>query len=576
MIKFKSIFAKNFMSIGNNGIKIRLDNMAANLIIGKNGSGKSSILTDTLSFALYGKPYRDINKPLMVNSINKKNMLVEAEFEIGTKEYLIRRGMKPAIFEVYENGKLIDQDDRTFDYQTKLENDILKMNYTAFKQIVIIGKATYVPFMSLRSQARRDFIEDLLSLKIYTKMALALRDRNSNLKKALSDIDHKILSSKEKLNIVRESIKKALKSSDELVRQKEKQLNVSTKEKEKLEGQIDRLSEELNRLQPIFNEIEAEIKANSTKMNRMKIRIEETIKQTQSDIKFFEHTQDCPTCTQKIEVSLRDEKLTEKNVYLGDLRFGLEQADAKVKELDAKAKENAKTKKMIDRLNQELLTKNTSMTHVLVTLNNIERELTQLTDKHNDALVDANQIEVYKVAYEALLEEKKSLQETQNLHKVVSHILKDTGIKAQIIKQYIPVINQYIDKYLSALDFYIQFEIDENFNEIIKSRHRDKFVYNSFSEGEKLRIDVALILVWRAIAKHRNSCSTNLLILDEVFDSSLDTDGVDDLMKLVELLIGEKQTVFVISHRGEQLIDRFENVMKVSKNKGFTQVEYES
>lgn len=576
MIKFKSIFAKNFMSIGNNGIKIRLDNMAANLIIGKNGSGKSSILTDTLSFALYGKPYRDINKPLMVNSVNKKNMLAEVEFEIGTKSYLIRRGMKPAIFEVYENGKLIDQDDRTFDYQTKLENDILKMNYTAFKQIVIIGKATYVPFMSLKSQQRRDFIEDLLSLKIYTKMALALRDRNSNLKKALSDIDHKILSSKEKLNIVRESIKKALKSSDELVRQKEKQLNASSKEKEKLETQIERLSEELNRLLPLFNEVEAEIKANSTKMSRMKIRIEETIKQTQNDIKFFEHTHDCPTCTQKIEVSLRDEKLSEKNAYLGDLRFGLEQADAKVKELDNKAKENAKTKKMIDRLNQELLTKNTSMTHVLVTLNNIERELTQLTDKHNDTLVDANQIETYKVAYEALLEEKKSLQETQNLHKVVSHILKDSGIKAQIIKQYIPVINQYIDKYLSALDFYIQFEIDENFNEIIKSRHRDKFVYNSFSEGEKLRIDVALILVWRAIAKHRNSCSTNLLILDEVFDSSLDTDGVDDLMKLVELLIGEKQTVFVISHRGEQLIDRFENVMKVSKNKGFTQVEHES
>ncbi len=575
MIIFKRVFAKNFMSIGNNGIEIQLDNGAANLIIGKNGQGKSSIITDTLSYVLYGKPYRDINKPLLINATNNKQMLVEVEFETGSKKYKVRRGMKPNIFEVYENGKLIDQDDRSLDYQDKLEKNILKMNHHAFKQIVIIGKATYKPFMGLKSQDRRNFIEELLTLKIYTQMALILREKHSKLKRDLTDIDYKILSAKEKLVIVRDSIKKALKSSDELLKQKEKHKNANVREREKLGRHVEKLNEELQKLQPIYESLEAEIRANSSKMERMKIRIEETIRQTKADIKFFKHTEDCPTCTQKIDPALRTTKLEDKAAYLGDLEFGLEQASIKLKEYENKQKENARNKKMIDRLNQELLTKNTSISHLNVILDNIDKELEQLTSNHNVTLDDATEIEVYKATYEALLVEKKSLQDTQAMYKVVAHILKDTGIKAQIIKQYIPVINQYIDKYLSALDFFIQFEIDENFNEIIKSRHRDKFVYNSFSEGEKLRIDIALILVWRAIAKHRNSCTTNLLIMDEIFDSSLDVDGVEDLMKLIELLISEKQTVFIISHRGEQLIDKFDNIMKVSKTKGFTQVEYE-
>jgi len=575
MIIFRRVFAKNFMSIGNNGVEIRLDNTAANLIIGKNGQGKSSIITDTLSYVLYGKAYRDINKPLLVNSTNNKNMLVEVEFETGAKKYLVRRGMKPNIFEVYENGKLIDQDDRSLDYQDKLEKNILNMNYHAFKQIVIIGKATYKPFMSLKSPDRRNFIEELLTLKIYTQMSLILRDKHSKLKKDLSDIEFKIISAKEKLAIIRDSIKKALKSSDELLKQKEKHKNTNLKEREKLTGHVEKLVAELNKLQPIYDMLDAEIRTNTSKMERMKIRIEETIRQTKADIKFFKHTEDCPTCTQKIDPTLRDTKLKAKNTYLSDLEFGHEQASAKLKEYENKQKENVRNKKIIDRINQELLTKNTSISHLNVILDNIDKELTQLTSNHNGTLDDATEIEVYKGAYEALLTEKKSLQDTQAMYKVVAHILKDTGIKAQIIKQYIPVINQYIDKYLSALDFFIQFEIDENFNEIIRSRHRDKFVYNSFSEGEKLRIDLALILVWREIAKRRNSCSTNLLIMDEIFDSSLDVDGVEDLMKLIELLISEKQTVFIISHRGEQLIDRFENVIKVSKTKGFTQIEYD-
>lgn len=576
MIIFEKVFAKNFMSIGNNGITIELNNGAANLIIGKNGQGKSSIITDTLSFALYGKAYRDINKPLLVNSTNNKNMLVEVEFTTGSKKYKIRRGMKPNIFEVYENDKLIDQDDKSLDYQDKLEKNILKMNFHAFKQIVIIGKATYKPFMGLKSIDRRNFIEELLTLKVYSQMAVLLRDKHAKLKKDLSDIDFRITSAKEKLAIIRESIKKALKSSDELIKQKDKHKATNVKERDKLTKQVEVLVAELSRIQPIYDTLDQEIRSNSSKMERMKIRIEESIRQTKSDIKFFKHTEDCPTCTQKIDPTLRNSKLTDKSAYLGDLEFGLEQAGAKIKEYEAKQKENARNKKMIDRLNQELLTKNTSISHLNVILNNIDKELTQLNDQHSITMDDATQVDVYKATYEALLADKKALQDTQAIYKVVAHILKDTGIKAQIIKQYIPVINQYIDKYLSALDFFIQFEIDENFNEIIKSRHRDKFVYNSFSEGEKLRIDIALILVWRAIAKHRNSCATNLLIMDEIFDSSLDVDGVEDLMKLIDLLIGEKQTVFVISHRGEQLIDRFENVLKVNKLKGFTQVEFDS
>ena len=576
MIIFEKVRAKNFMSIGNNGVEIQLNNGAANLIIGKNGQGKSSIITDTLSYVLYGKAYRDINKPLLVNSINNKNMLVEIEFSTGSKRYKIRRGMKPNIFEVYENDKLIDQDDKSLDYQDKLEKNILKMNFHAFKQIVIIGKATYKPFMGLKSPDRRNFIEELLTLKIYSQMGLLLREKHSKLKRDLSDIDFRIISAKEKLAIIRESIKKALKSSDELIKQKDKHKATNVKERDRLAEQVTKLSTELNRIQPLYDELERDIKENSSKMERMKIRIEESARQTKNDIKFFKHTEDCPTCTQKIDVSLRNAKIESKAAYLNDLEFGLEQATAKLKEYDVKQKENARNKKMLDRLNQELLTKNTSISHISVVLNGIEKELEQLTNHHNVTLDDATQIETYKVTYEELLSNKKSLQDTQTIYKVAAHILKDTGLKAQIIKQYIPVINQYIDKYLSALDFFIQFEIDENFNEIIKSRHRDKFVYNSFSEGEKLRIDIALILVWRAIAKHRSSCATNLLIMDEIFDSSLDVDGVEDLMKLIELLIGEKQTVFVISHRGEQLIDRFDNILKVNKTKGFTQVEYES
>lgn len=573
-ICFRELRFKNFLSTGNSFSTICLDTGQANIIIGKNGEGKSVII-DALSYVLYGVPYRNINKPLLINSINKKQLLVEIDFIANKKKYLIRRGMKPAVFEVYEDGKLIDQDDRMYDYQDKLEKNILKMNYQAFKQIVVIGKATYVPFMNLKTQDRRNFIEELLDLKVYTAMASILSKKNTDNKRDLLDVEYKITASKEKLNLIRQNIKKALKTADELVKQKDKQKTQSLKEKEKLDKDVQVLEQHIEKIVEGLDEKIVDSQKQFDKNNRLKIRVEETVKTVKKDLKFFIHTVDCPTCTQKIDNVLRGEKVKEKQDYLNDLEFGYQRVLDQLKELELVKKTLDKQLKMSAKLKQEVLTKKTSLIHVNHTLKEIDKELEQLQTNHSNVLDDTEQVNILKQEYEDFVSRKKQLIELRDLYKAASHILKDGGIKTQIIKQYVPIINQYIDKYLSTLDFYIQFEIDEEFNEIIKSRHRDAFVYNSFSEGEKLRIDIALIMVWRAIAKLRNSCNTNLLFLDEVFDSSLDSEGLEDLMKLINMLVTENQSVFIISHRGDQLVDRFENVLKVTKHKGFTNYEQE-
>lgn len=575
MIKFKKIKAKNLMSIGNDGIEIDLSNGRANLIIGTNGAGKSSIITDTLSFALYGKPYRDIPKPLLVNSVNKKHLLVELTFDTGGKSYLIRRGMKPAIFEIYEDDKLIDQNDRVFDYQDKLETEILKMNYTAFKQIVIVGKATYTPFMSLKTQPRRAFIEEILSLSVYTQMALEQRAQNATLKALINENANSITHTKEKLRIIKDNAQKALKTSDDQIRQKRRQLDQTESQYNEAVDQQAKLKEVLDEMLPPWQAEDAEIQKEIKKYTRLSIRVDEKIKTCSKDLAFFEHTASCPVCTQNIGEDFKADKMTTLRDTIEDLESAKTHIATSLDNLKNRQTANAKALKRIDKIKSEILRAHTSISHLNTLTKALIKEMESLEKTHNANVTDSAQIERVKAEYGALLEQKQELGNTQNINRVVSHILKDTGLKAATIKKYIPIINEEIDKYLTAMDFFIQFEIDENFNEIIKSRHRDSFVYNSFSEGEKLRIDIALILVWRAVAKRRNSCATNLLILDELFDSSLDETGVEDLMGLVDLLVGEQQTVYVISHRGEHLIDKFESVLKVTNNKGFTHVAYD-
>lgn len=575
MIKFKKLTVKNFMSIGNDGLEIDLSNGTTNLVIGTNGSGKSSVITDTLSFVLYGKPYRDIPKPLLLNSVNKKHLVVTLTLDTAGKEYKIIRGMKPAIFEIYEDGKLIDQNDRVFDYQAKLEEDILKMNYTAFKQIVVIGKATYVPFMSLKTQARRAFIEEILSLSMYTDMALEQRALNTELKSLLSENANSIIHAKEKLNILKSNIQKALKTSDELIKQKQSQLDKAARERETVQEQQDKLNELLNEILPMWQAESQAIQKDMKRFVRLNIRTDESIKVNTKEYEFFKHAASCPTCTQDIDEEFRSNKVKVLEDTIEELGVAKKYITEQTDNLKRRQVENDKSERRVNKIRNEVLQANTTLGHLNSLAKSLTKELIALEKTHDANVTDSAQVEVAKGEYDALLTRKQELGVTQNIYRVCSHILKDSGLKAQTIKQYIPVINEQIDKYLTAMDFFIQFEIDENFNEIIKSRHRDTFVYNSFSEGEKLRIDIALILVWRAIAKRRNSCSTNLLILDEVFDSSLDSSGVEDLMSLVDLLVGEMQTVYVISHRGDALVDMFENILKVSKNKGFTQIEYE-
>ena len=569
MIIFNTIRWKNFLSTGNQFTEIKLDRSPNTLIVGENGGGKSTML-DALCFSLFGKPFRNINKPQLVNSINKKQLLVEVEFQSGRKSYKIVRGIKPNLFEIYVDGDLINQDAAARDYQKYLEESILKLNYKSFTQIVILGSASFTPFMQLPSGTRREIIEDLLDIQIFTTMNVVLRDKVNDLKDRLSTADNKLEVLKQKASIQKEYV-------DTLEANREKRVDEILARIRNGESQIAHLSTIVAGLESEKTESEeartalGDLSAKQKKLEQFKTKFSNQIRDLQKEMAFYVENEECPTCQQGISHDHKETILSSKQEKTEELTAGMEKLKEEFARLDELQAADAEISSQIQTLNNQILTNNNEMIIQQRLIQTLNLELNDIQTKTAD--IDEEKIKLKTYAKEVLAqnEEKAKLNEEKHYMDAVSTLLKDTGIKTKIIRQYLPVINKLVNKYLQAMDFFVQFNLDEKFDETIKSRHRDDFSYASFSEGEKQRIDLALLFTWRTIAKMKNSVATNLLILDEVFDSSLDNNGTDYVMSLLDTL-GEETNVFVISHKGDQLFDKFRSLIKFEKKNNYSEM----
>ena len=569
MIIFKTLSWRNFLSTGNSENKIVLNKSHSTLVVGRNGEGKSTML-DALTFSLFGKPFRNINKPQLINSINGKNCVVEIEFSIGTNDYKIVRGMKPSVFEIWHNGSPIDQDAASKDYQTMLEQQILRLNYKTFTQVVILGSASFVPFMQLTAHQRREVIEDILDIRVFSTMNQILKERMLDNKDQLTSIENKISIAKNAVDVQKKLITTIMSSKRDQVAQIKKQIedneaeiNTNNVRWGELNEKIKNLTESIEDVDNLEQLIQASIKAKS--------KLAHTKEQTQKNLSFFKDNETCPSCSQSIPHE-------HKHNIINVLSEDIVELDGNIDIIeDAYDKLLARQKK-IDEVNKELLSLNVQCNTISSTNSTLMKQNKKLTEdienaNKDTADVDAERKKLKEIADEALLliEKKNELFQEKQIQEVSSILLKDTGIKTAIIKEYLPVMNKLINGYLSAMDFYVHFELDEAFNEVIKSRFRDEFTYASFSEGEKMRIDLAILFTWRQIAKMKNSVNTNLLILDEIFDSSLDNSGTDYFLSVMNAL-GDKSNVFVISHKGDQLFDKFHSVIKFEKKNDFSSI----
>jgi DNA repair exonuclease SbcCD ATPase subunit len=567
MIKFKSISWQNFLSTGNSGTKVQLDRSTTTLIIGKNGEGKSTIL-DALCFSLFGKPFRNVKKGQLINSINQKNCVVEVEFEIGSSKYRVVRAMKPNKFEIYQNGELINQEAAARDYQKVLEQQILKLNYKTFTQVVILGSASFVPFMQLSSYQRKEVIEDILDIKIFSTMNQLLKERAAATKEAMTRVESEISNAKTKVDSQQtliETISKAktdsIKAIESKINQNRQTIAETTTEIDVLLADIQQLTESIESKDQIENDISKAATAKS-KLNERQTYCAE-------HIEFYESNDSCPTCSQSLEISFKESKVSELQAEIEGYNAKVQTLEEALERLHADLGSIAAIQKRITDKNIELSTKNQTISILNTTIAELQKEI----DDHKEDSTDlSEQKKILKdLAQEAMghVQVKKQLLADKSVQEISSHLLKDTGIKTAIIREYLPIMNKLINKYLQAMDAYIHFELDEAFNEVVKSRFRDEFTYASFSEGEKMRIDLAILFTWRQIAKMKNSVNTNLLILDEIFDSSLDSAGTDYFLNLMSTM-GENSNIFVISHKGDQLFDKFRSVIKFEKRNDFS------
>ena len=569
MIHFKKIRWKNFLSTGNAFTEVQLDRTKSTLIIGDNGAGKSTIL-DALTFVLFGKPFRAVNKSQLINSVNQNGTEVEVEFSIGSKQYLVKRGIKKNFFEIYQDGKMLNQDASVRDYQEYLEKTILKLNYKSFTQIVILGSSSFVPFMQLKANDRRTIIEDLLDIEIFSVMNQLLKVRVAQNKEDMGTVDIALgLSKGEKENV--EYLIEKLKQN------KSSQIEANKRDIQKHEKAITDYRESIDKILDKNKELndsiadEKGVRKEVAKLLDYQKGIEKGILKCEEDIEFYEKTETCDTCKQQISEDHRENMIEEFHGKMHELSGGLMQLSKKLKVQEDRIEEIEKVSEEYDRNLKEQMTMNSHISACEQYIKKVSAQIKDISNTEDDIEKQKSELEEVKEDIRIYTEEKEELSQKKYLYEIAGSLLKDGGIKAKIIKQYLPIINKYINVHLGKMDFYVSFELDEGFNETIKSRHRDEFTYDSFSEGEKMRIDLALLFTWRAIAKLKNSVNTNLLILDEVFDSSLDTAGTDEFLKILYDLTGNVNT-FVISHKGEVLYDKFDKTIKFEKHQNFSRI----
>ena len=567
MIIFKKVRWKNFLSTGNYFLEVQLDRSPTTLIVGENGSGKSTVL-DALCFVLFNKPFRTISKSQLVNSINLGGTIVEIEFVIQKNNFKIIRGMKPNIFEIYCNGRMMNQDANALDTQKILEQQILKLNYRSFTQVVILGSSTFIPFMQLRSKDRREVVEDILDIKIFSLMNFLLKHKVKEVSEELKSIEYEFRLSKEKIDLQNKYIEDIRKNKERIIEEKEHLVfdseRVALSEQEK----ADKIKLEIKSLEPEVSQKE-NVKSSIREYHKMEAKLSNRVDENKRQKEFFENNETCPVCTQDIELELKKQKIEEKSKRIQELNSGIDKLKVELDDKEQLLKGIEMLSKQIREKEVEVAKIGTSITHMerLIRQTNI-----QIQTMKKGEVSEEDKVKLARLSERCKLQEEQitKLREDKFYVDVARNLLMDTGIKTKIINKYLPIMNKLINGYLTSMDFYVNFTLDNNFNETIKSRHRDEFSYSSFSEGEKMRIDLALLFTWRAVAKMKNSTNTNLLILDEIFDSSLDTTGTDDFLKILHTFAD--QNVFVISHKGDTMFDKFRSVIKFEKQRNFSKL----
>jgi DNA repair exonuclease SbcCD ATPase subunit len=567
MIIFKTVRWKNFLSTGNQFTEIQLDRSPTTLIIGENGAGKSTIL-DALCFGLFNKPFRNIAKKQLVNSVNNGRSVVEVEFSIGTKEVKVVRGIKPNAFEVYVNGNMINQDANARDYQKHLEQQIMGLNYRSFTQVVILGSSTFVPFMQLPTKARREVVEDILDIKIFSLMNFLFKNKTKELNEETRDVQYNFDITKEKITLQEKFIREVVNNKSEIIAENQQKVHDNQFTINARKEDILALEQDKNELS--YNaEEQAKLEDKIQKLSKTEAALQNKRSNHERQIQFFQTNDECPTCEQSITESTKQTQTERRNEKVREL----ERAIGELEELE----NGEKSKLDVIISNLEAIRKHDveiakirASIKEMETFNDKLKKDIETYEKGQVSEEDKEKLAKLKGQIELIEEQKSKLTEDKFYIDVARNLLQDTGIKTKIIKQYLPIMNKLVNTYLSSMDFFVNFNIDENFNETIKSRFRDEFSYASFSEGEKMRIDLALLFTWRAIAKMKNSTNTNLLILDEIFDSSLDGTGTDDFLKILNTF--HDQNVFVISHKQDMLFDKFRSVVKFEKVKNFSRI----
>jgi len=566
MIHFETVRWKNFLSTGNNFTEIQLDRNSTTLIIGENGAGKSTIL-DALCFALFGKPFRNINKPQLLNSVNGSAALVEVEFRVGSKKVMVRRGIKPNVFEIYINGKMYNQDANARDYQKYLEQQILKLNFRSFTQVVILGSSTFIPFMQLKSKHRCEVVEEILDIQIFSMMNMLLKQR-------LKTIDTDMREAEYQHNLTEEKITLQEKYIDEMFMHKEKLIQDKTSliggnEEEVFKKNLDiKFHAENNQELLIQIADNTNVDNKYSKLKDIQAQLKEKHRAHTKHLNFFESNEDCPTCEQHIDETFKTEMISRKKGDADNVASGMVELKEELKKVAARQKDISDIANKIRENEVHIAKENSSLIQLEKFNATLQSEVDAL--QNGVSKEDHKKLDEMKELLSGVSVHKSKLREDKTYYEASKSMLQDTGIKTKIIKQYLPIMNKLINTYLTSMEFYVNFTLDENFEETIKSRYRDEFSYASFSEGEKMRIDLALLFTWRAVAKMKNSTNTNLLILDEIFDSSLDGTGTDEFLKILNTLGDEN--VFVISHKQDILVDKFKDTIKFEKLRNFSHI----
>jgi len=571
MIKFTSVRYKNFLSTGNNWTEINLTSSKHTLVVGQNGSGKSTML-DAISFALFGKAHRNINKPQLVNSINNKKCEVEVEFNIGSKKYRVFRALKPGRFEIYVDGTLLNQNSHNKEYQKVLEQNILKLTHKTFHQVVVLGSSSFTPFMQLSAYNRREVIEDLLDINVFSKMNALLKEQNATLKEKINQAYHDIEINETKTEAQKKYIRDISKLNHDAKQEKEELIQRYKDEKEEHFAAISALNAKViannEGLQEenlaATNEVHDLREANTEIQTKIKALVKET--------KFYENHSSCPTCEQDIDEELKRGKLEQAKKTAAEFQSRLIEIAAQTERATERLKECQDRQSLSFGWGTEIQSLNDLITKCDSEIQIVQWDLDHLSNDKSDLAKANDEYDILVKEYHNLMESRNKLNDQAAYNSVIAEMLKDTGIKTKIVKQYLPVINTLVNQYLSILDFYVHFDLNESFQETIRSRFRDAFTYDSFSEGEKQRIDLALLFTWRQVAKMKNSISTNLLILDETFDSSLDEAGIENLMKIIHTL-GDDTNVFIISHKGDMLEGKFDSKIEFIKDKNFSKMK---